>query len=53
LENVALKEQVESVSSTQGDSETYLDQIEALKQELGEKDEEIEKIIEQVEALLS
>ena len=49
-ENAQLKIELSNASSAQGDKES---QIVALKRELEEKDEEIEKIIAQVEALLA
>ena len=49
-ENAQLKVQLSQLGATQDEKER---QIEALKRELAEKDAEIEKIIAQVEALLS
>jgi len=49
-ENTALKTELSNASGSQSEKEA---QIEALQHELKEKDEEIEKIITQVEALLS
>jgi len=49
-ENAQLKIELSNASGAQGDNES---QIVALKRELEEKDEEIEKIIAQVEALLA
>jgi len=49
-ENAQLKIELSNISGTQSEKES---QIEALKRELAEKDAEIEKIIAQVETLLS
>ena len=49
-ENAQLKIELSNASGAQGDNES---QIAALKKELEEKDEEIEKIIAQVETLLA
>ena len=49
-ENAQLKIELSNASGTQGANES---QIATLKRELEEKDEEIEKIIAQVESLLS
>ena len=49
-ENAQLKIELSNASGAQGDNES---QIVALKRELEEKDEEIEKIIAQVETLLA
>jgi len=49
-ENAQLKIELSNASGAQGDNES---QIATLKRELEEKDEEIEKIIAQVESLLS
>jgi predicted RNase H-like nuclease (RuvC/YqgF family) len=53
VENLALKEQIEASAGAQGENPTQTEQINALKEELLEKDVEIEKIIAQVEALLT
>ena len=45
-ENIQLKTQLDAANDSQGE-------LEALKRELTEKDEEIEKIIAQVESLLA
>ena len=49
-ENAQLKTELENASGTQGEKDSL---IESLKRELSEKDAEIEKIITQVESLLS
>ncbi len=49
-ENAQLKTELSSASGSQGEKDTI---IETLKRELAEKDEEIEKIIAQVESLLA
>ena len=49
-ENAQLKIELSNASGAQGDNEL---QIAALKRELEEKDEEIEKIIAKVETLLA
>jgi chromosome segregation ATPase len=49
-ENAQLKNQLENIAGSQSEQAAT---IEALKRELEEKDTEIEKIIAQVEALLS
>ena len=49
-ENAQLKTELENASGTQGEKDSL---IESLKRELSEKDAEIEKIIAQVESLLS
>jgi predicted nucleic acid-binding Zn-ribbon protein len=49
-ENIQLKVEISSISGSQSDKDA---QIEALKDELLEKDKEIEKIISQVETLLA
>ena len=49
-ENVELKADLTTASGFQGEKDA---QIEALQRELREKDEEIEKIIAQVETLLA
>lgn len=49
-ENIALKKELEEGSSS---DKEYLSQIETFKREVKEKDDEIEKIIKQVETLLA
>ena len=49
-ENAQLKVELQSASGAQGEKDTL---IESLRRELAEKDAEIEKIIAQVESLLS
>jgi len=49
-ENAHLKAELQNASGAQGEKDTI---IESLRRELAEKDAEIEKIIAQVETLLS
>ena len=49
-ENAALKTELSNASGSQSEKEA---EVEALQRELREKDEEIEKIIAQVETLLA
>lgn len=49
-ENISLREMLKSNETADSD---YAEQIKTLKRELKEKDDEIEKIIKQVETLLA
>ena len=49
-ENESLKQELQNISGSKGEQEALID---SLRKELAEKDAEIEKIIAQVETLLS